>query len=193
MVYQSCLSIQGTKPLNILDVGAASGAGTNLTRNFLNNLLGVESKVTALDLEGRFQSYAMNRFPEVDYLIQDVFSLQDNSYDLFIVSHTLEHIPNPFDFTEKLRSKNDGALQIYYVPWKEESLIPGHLTTFNENSLNKVKGLIYARVLRSIGWRTTQDSMVLIFVTAGKRLIQDENLISNLVTAIDGEFSTIRF
>jgi SAM-dependent methyltransferase len=194
VVYQCGLSIRNLNGnvVRIADVGAASGSGSNLTANVLNNLLGVDCEVTAFDLEGRFESYAKFRFPNIKYLIEDILQVDSGYFDLFLISHTLEHIPDPLEFAESLRSGNSQALQIYYVPWKEVDLIPGHLTSFNEDILSKVSGLIYSRVLRSVCWRTTDDSEVLIFITGGDKILADKRFLLNITTQIDKEFSTYR-
>jgi ubiquinone/menaquinone biosynthesis C-methylase UbiE len=192
IIYQSSLYIRskGKEVVNILDIGSASGAGPNLMNNVLNNLSGIKTNVTAIDIEERFLTYSKNRFPSLQYLIGDVFQHDFPSVDILTISHTLEHVENPIAFIDELRKKFPKTIQIYYVPWKEKELIPDHKTSFDEKIMMKIQGLLYAKIFRSICWRTENTSQVLAFVVIGNEVLNKKSEKKRLCRKFEDEFSS---
>jgi glycosyltransferase involved in cell wall biosynthesis/ubiquinone/menaquinone biosynthesis C-methylase UbiE len=141
------------KSLSVLDVGAASGAGSNLLATmFREHFFDVKMKVDALDIEPKFKSYADSHFPNIRYLVGDISKLEDTSvWDLIICSHTLEHIRNYRGFLSELQRRAKHWVLVY-VPYEERKLIPVHHNSFSRGTVRSFKPLMI-RVLESPGWK----------------------------------------
>lgn len=114
---------------DVLDVGSRTGAGSAFIQQLHHprSFSAVKMHVTAIDIEDRYQAYAKIFFPEINYIVGDVFDLPENSRDIVICSHTIEHVINPKEFIEQLR-KIAREYVIIACPFNEnpENLIPGH-------------------------------------------------------------------
>jgi hypothetical protein len=148
IIYSCCKSVTN-RPVRLCDIGAGSGAGSNLVVNYLNTLGNCPAEMTAHDLERRFSSYAAAMFPNIKYKIGDFFASSEQ-YDVAILSHTLEHIGDPEDFLQRLTARV--PITVVYVPFREQDLIPGHVASFDENRIAAMPGMIWGRTFRSMGW-----------------------------------------
>ena len=154
----------------------------NLTR--YESLAGL---VDLLDIKGKFQEYARSRFPGLEYKVGDVL-VDDVHFDIGIASHVIEHVPHPVDFVE--RAIGRVQLLVVYVPYLERNLAPRHLTRFDADLIARMPGMIWARVTRSIGWRTEADSAVAAFVCAAPGVERQVDL-RELASRLDEEFRSV--
>jgi glycosyltransferase involved in cell wall biosynthesis/SAM-dependent methyltransferase len=141
------------KTLSVLDVGAASGAGSNLLATMhREHFFGVKMKVDALDIEPRFKTYADSHFSNIRYLIGDIYRLDNtNVWDLIICSHTLEHVPDYRKFLSELQRRAKHWVLVY-VPYEEKNLIPIHHNSFTERTVRSLKPTMF-QVLESPAWK----------------------------------------
>lgn len=185
VIYRCALAARGSEPLKIADVGAAHGAGSNFIHAALNNLLGVAVEVTAFELQTRFRRYAEAKFPGIRFKTTD-FLADPERYDIVVSSHTLEHMADPRAFVAKVMDRVR-ACAVFYVPYRERQLIPGHLVSFDHTLIRSMPGFVWGHVFRSVGWRTEDDARVAAFVCV-RPGVWDRTAIKQLITALDGEF-----
>lgn len=107
------------RALNVLEIGVGSGSLASLM---------VEEGVSYHGLEPVSACYIdlLTRFPELKGRVSNKFYeegyFKDNYFDLLIMTDTLEHIPGPVSFLNKIRKclKDDAIL---YIEVPNESLI----------------------------------------------------------------------
>lgn len=165
-IYTVCLAVgwSAEKPLTLLDVGATSAAGSHLLQQTLRHLCGINVAVTALESDPRFARYARHKFPHVQFLSQDVATLDATAYyDLVICSQTLSQVAEPHAFVQHLRRLARAGV-ILYAPFEEEPLIPGHLHRFDAAAIGALPGVCWGGVLTSLGWRTAANSRTFLAV-----------------------------
>ena len=160
------------KTLSVLDIGAASGAGSNLLATmYREHFFDVKMKVDALDIEPKFKSYADSHFPNIRYMIGDIYKLDNtNVWDLIICSHTLEHIPDYRKFLTELQRRARYWV-LAYVPYEEKSLIPLHHNSFTEKTVKSLEPIIL-QVMESPAWKAPIEKKeevrkCILFVTKG--------------------------
>lgn len=146
--------------LRVLDVGSRSGAGVAL----LNKLYGpasmskVKMDITCLDIESTFKGYFDDNFPEIDYVVGDIFELEE-TFDLVICSHVIEHVAKADEFLARLRQ-----LATEYVvlncPFMEspDSLSPGHVQSIDIGFLER-NDCHMKKIYEGLYWR--QGAMVI--------------------------------
>ena len=186
IIYQCSIAL-GRSPVRICDIGSASGAGANLVSTAQNHLLGWPTEMTCYDINGSHQEYAKSRFPDLAYNVGDVL-LDDVHFDIGIASHVIEHVSRPVKFVERLVGRVQ--LLVVYVPYLERNLAPRHLTRFDGDLISRMPGMIWARVTRSIGWRTETDSSVAAFVCAAPGVERHIDL-RELASRLDEEFRSV--
>ena len=182
-----CVEYCPSNPTRIADVGAATGAGGDLVSKMLTNLMGQSVETTCFDISPYFERYALEKYPMIRYLRCDFLEYQEQ-FDLAICSHMIEHVPNPESFISKVMEKVDYFL-IGYVPYMEVNLIPGHINSFDEASIAGTPGLIWARVIQSVGWRSAGEDhpCCAAFVCATTRAAEVVDL-EKLGVLLDDEF-----
>ena len=183
IVYQCSIAL-GRSPVRICDVGAATGAGANFIRTAQNHLLGWPTEIACYEINPMYQAYAKSRYPHVAYSVGD-FLQDDVDFDIGIASHVVEHVAEPVDFVERLVGRVE--LLVVYVPYRERNLLPRHRTRFDADLTTRMPGVIWARTMRSIGWRTEADSSVAAFVCAAQGCERHVDL-RGLVSRLDDEF-----
>ena len=192
-IYQCSIALGA--PVRICDIGPAHGAGSNFVLTTLNNLLGWPAQMTCFDLQTIFSKYAKAKFPKIVYNVGN-FLDQDKHFDLTIMSHVLEHVQGPLDFVNSVLGRT--KLLICYVPYREEKLIPAHINRFDEDSIRDMPGLIWCRIMRSLGWRTESNSRVAMFVCASPTAQMEielnrperESGWRELISRLDDEYTT---
>src|SRR6266508_932568 len=118
--------------INLLDVGAATGAGPALLGDlFATDMLWCRVKVDAIDLSDKRLLFSANNYRSFNYLVGDVFHLAESSYHIVTCSHVLEHVPEPDRFIAQLR-KVARDYVIVYAPYAEKELIEGHRNRITE-------------------------------------------------------------
>ena len=181
-----CSIATGRRPVRICDVGAASGAGSNLLWALQNNLHGWPTEMTCFEVKSKYERYA-ERFRGIAYKVGDVF-LDDSPVDVAIASHVIEHVEDPEDFVNRLLGRT-GFFVVGYVPFLErEPRCPKHLHSFDDSRIRNMPGFLWGCVMRSSGWRTTEDARVVAFVCAPPAAEQLD--LEVLRRRLDEEFET---
>jgi SAM-dependent methyltransferase len=130
-------------PQRVLDVGCATGDLLLAIRNAGNpNVVGVEVGATAANV-------AQQRGLDVRKAELEDVAFADESFDTVILSHTLEHVPNPLvTLHEVQRILRPGGALILWLPNEESTEArvlgrrwigydpPRHLTTFGVSTLS---------------------------------------------------------
>jgi glycosyltransferase involved in cell wall biosynthesis/SAM-dependent methyltransferase len=187
------------KTLSVLDVGAASGAASNLLATmYREHFFDVKMKVDALDIEPKFKAYADSHFPNIRYLIGDIYKFDNsNVWDLIICSHTLEHIPDYRRFLTELQRRARYWVLVY-VPYEEKSLIPIHHNSFTEKTVKSLQPMML-QVLESPAWKAPVEKKdevrkCILFVMKGfasqKPIIQSpkaQEKIKGIQTLVDNK------
>lgn len=140
--------------VTLLDVGAATGAGTALLKSLLSTeMLWCPTEVTGLDIFPSRIVCARNNFPEFDYVISNVFD-HERTYDYVYCSHTVEHVPEPQAFIERLTRLARHNVFVY-TPYDEEELIAGHRWRIDEDFYDGFAAKRFVRI-KSPGWHWGQ-------------------------------------
>ena len=165
-------NLQGYHQLNILDVGARTGAGANLLGYiFSNNSYSrIKASVTALDIEDRFLAYANKKFPWISsYIVKDINEL-GGKWDIVVCSHTIEHVPNYREFIDQLRMRAKKFV-VLLAPYDEADcklikgieMCPGHINSIDHNSIAELEP-IALKIYRSLVW---QQSLAFLAIIPG--------------------------
>lgn len=133
--------ITGFETLSLLDVGSRTGAGTALLRLLHHPHAFTSLKfdpVTSLDLDPDLVRIAGQEFPDISAVQQNIFDLSDNSYDIVVCSHTIEHVDNMVDFIAKLE-KIARRYVVLACPIDENApLCDGHLRVIRKEDLESL-------------------------------------------------------
>lgn len=133
-VLQEELASTENQSLTLLDVGARTGAGSNLIATVFHphSWSRLRFAVTAIDNVDHWYPRAALTLPQIDYRVRDVFDIEER-FDVVVCSHTLEHTDDPGRLLEKLL-RTARRLVVIAAPWKEpvETRLPYHLFTFDE-------------------------------------------------------------
>ena len=156
--------------LEILDVGARTGAGANLLGYTYssNSYSRIKANVTALDIEDRFVAYAEKKFPWISsYIVQDIAKL-DRVWDVVICSHTIEHVANYKDFVHhlRLRAKKFVVLLAHYDEAnckliKGLEMCEGHVNSIDHGAIAEFEP-IFLRIYRSLVWHQSLAFLALV-------------------------------
>lgn len=125
----------------MLDIGCASG---NILRSFGAAYPGW--RLHGLEHNDQWRSTVM-RTPNVDGFYSDLDALagelQDERFDLIVMSHVLEHILDPATYLKKLRGllSDDGVLYVAVPDFRQNPIdlfVLDHCTHFDEDTLDDV-------------------------------------------------------
>ena len=97
--------VTGFETLSLLDVGSRTGAGTALLRLLHHPLAFTRLKfdpVVGLDLNPDVLRIIGKEFKDISAVCDDIFNLEENSYDVVVCSHTIEHLPEIAPFVAQL-------------------------------------------------------------------------------------------
>lgn len=148
--------------LDLLDVGAGSGAGSNLfTRLFSSHYVYSKINVEAVDFIPARRRWVKAMYPRVNYRVADLYELEDKTWDIVFCSAVVEHVPNPKEFCEQLVRVCKGFAFVY-VPYNEINPIPSHINTFTEKFFDDFN-VIATNIIKSIAWHPgkPEDRMIL--------------------------------
>lgn len=138
--------------LSVLDVGTGNGAGANILATlYQGRFLGPRLKVDAIELVPLLKRYAEAKFPLINYIVGDVLTYNGpHRWDLIICSHTIEHIAEPEQFVDHLTGLAHRWV-LFYAPWKERTLIPGHVNRIDRRFLRRVGSKLHT-IIESPAW-----------------------------------------
>jgi 2-polyprenyl-3-methyl-5-hydroxy-6-metoxy-1,4-benzoquinol methylase len=156
--------------VELLDVGTASAGGANvLATLFCGTIFGRTLRVDAIDLIRRYRGYARAAFPRVRYLCGDLFQYEpERRWDLTVCSHTIEHMEDPEPLIRHCQ-RRARHFALFYAPYEERSLIPGHLRSIGRDFVEGLKPLWW-EVGTSPAWQHPEDSLsrTVLFVLEGR-------------------------
>lgn len=160
------------KILEVLDVGTATGAGANLLATlYKGKFFGIQMKVDALDRKNnKYEPYPKLSFPNINYIVADIFELdKNNTWDLVICSHTIEHMSDPFPFISELKRLARHWVLIY-CPFNEHPLVPGHEISITKEIVDNLQPSD-VKIIDSPGWSNlTGNRKCISFVLKGSAL-----------------------
>lgn len=157
----------GYHHLTLLDVGSRTGAGSGLLQQIHHpeSFSRIKLNVTALDIEDTYVDYAKAHYPEVEYVVGDIYDPTfSRKFDIVVCSHTLEHVPDPSGFLAQLRSLARGWVVIA-CPFEEKDLIPGHVNTLDFSFFEKEQAHT-THVYRSLTWHGSMAAIATFRGTA---------------------------
>lgn len=147
--------IDNNTKTNILEVGCGPGG---ILKYFQDKY---SSKVFGIDLDQRYLDYGnKNNLNLINSTIESFTS--EDKYDLIIVCHVLEHLQNPIEFLNKLRSLLSQNGSIYIEVPSLESVNNGaygknlqnyfhiaHVSHFTEKSVKRLIDITSYKILKS--------------------------------------------
>lgn len=165
-------NLQGYHQLNILDVGARTGAGANLLGYIFssNSYSRIKANVTALDIDDRFLTYANKKFPWISsYIVKDINEL-DGTWDIIVCSHTIEHVPSYREFIDQLRMRAKKFV-VLLAPYDEADcklikgieMCAGHVNSIDHNFIAELEPIVL-KIYRSLVW---QQSLAFLAIIPG--------------------------
>lgn len=125
-----------------LDVGPSCFGGTALladlhTEQSYNKL---KLKVSAVDIVDFFRPVQEMLAPNVEFFVQDIFTIENRVWDFIICSHVIEHVPNPSAFLRQLQSLARDFVLVA-CPWHEKPLTTKrHINTIDDDFVLAVGG-----------------------------------------------------
>ena len=141
-----------TEGKNLLDVGAGTGDFLVACKNNGWNASGIEPSLDA-------RKIASDKKIELN---EDLFLLQEKSYDVITLWHVLEHVINLEDYIVQLKRllKEDGVLVIavpnyksydamYYKEYWAAFDVPRHLWHFSQKSISKLFQEVNMKVIQT--------------------------------------------
>lgn len=123
--------------LSLLDIGAGSGAGTQLLAQLHSDIMiWSPLDITAIDhVPWRRRWVAMN-YPKVDYRVMPSAELPPRQWDLVLCSHVIEHLADPQAMIADVLRACRGFAFIY-APYDEQELSPGHVSVISEATFER--------------------------------------------------------
>lgn len=174
----------------VLDVGARTATGSNFlqTVHHPHSFSAVKMNVTAIDIDSMYKKYAEAFFPDIEYVVGDIFTLPDKSYDIVICSHTIEHVQAPGLFIEKM-CKIAKEYVIVACPYEEPigNLAVGHIHSINKKFIEQFD-YEFLEIYTSMHWHQSKACVFAIktnrktsnSLNLGKRMKRDGRLSSNI-------------
>ena len=100
--------------------------------------MGYSVALSVLDINCVYKNYFHFMRPDIRFIHKDIFKL-DETFDLCIASHVIEHVKEPLKFVRRLQSICTGQVLVQ-APWKEkpEILTKGHINIFDEEFISEL-------------------------------------------------------
>lgn len=118
--------------LKLLDVGAGSGAGSQLLAQLHSDTkVWSHLDITAIDYVDWRSRWVAMHYPRIDYRVMPSSSLPAREWDFVVCSHVIEHLEDPRAMIADILRACRGFAFIY-APYNEVELSPGHLSTITE-------------------------------------------------------------
>jgi hypothetical protein len=126
----------------VLDIGPQSFGGTRLLHSTHNSATFNKLKlgITALDITSQFTYLQKMIVPDIEFLIQDLFTINERVWDFIICSHVIEHVPSPIPFLKRAQELARDFVLVA-CPWDEFPLTTkGHVNTIDAEFVERVGG-----------------------------------------------------
>lgn len=125
---------------NLLDVGPGAGYGSSLLGSlYASRELGYRVRVTTVDITPTYHDYirVLARFVAA-HKVADIFAMEE-TYDIVMASHVIEHVRGPLAFCRRLQELSTGAVFVC-APYMErrEKLTRGHINIFDDAFLESL-------------------------------------------------------
>ncbi|ASQ89792.1 hypothetical protein CHL67_01620 [Prosthecochloris sp. GSB1] len=152
-IHRLYMNLPANVQKTCLDVGPSSFGGTALladlhTEQSFNKL---KLKVSAVDILDRWRSLQEMLAPNVEFFVQDIFTIKNRTWDFIICSHVIEHVSNPSVFLKQLQLLARDFVLVA-SPWAENPIsTKGHINTIEESFVNEVGGRDL-RTFVNYGW-----------------------------------------
>lgn len=131
--------------IKVLDIGCSNGFKTKMLFEEYANI----KHITGIDIDKKAILEAQNNFKGDDrysFELKSVYDIGDEQYDLINLSYVLQHLENPQEVLELLRSKlTDGGIIILKVP--DDSL--KYCYPDNEDLLHRIFSLYENKIMRN--------------------------------------------
>ncbi|MGY0792706.1 DUF6492 family protein [Azospirillum argentinense] len=127
--------------VQVLDVGASTGAGSSLLARSYNDFTGTQIRlqVTALDIEQQYHDYATHHYKDIEYIVCDVRSLVgDRRWDIVTASHIVEYVPDPEEFIDALKKLTRGKLIVSCL-YNENNLREGRINKIDDSFIMRTQ------------------------------------------------------
>ncbi|MBH10765.1 MAG: hypothetical protein CMG74_10530 [Candidatus Marinimicrobia bacterium] len=143
------------KSKTVVEIGSNNGSFVNECKKFIDNIYGI-------DIGDSEESNEIN-------------TIKNESVDIFILNHVMEHLPDPMDYLNQLHSKlnNNGKIICEvpiiekYLKVKNNALYHEHLLHFSENTLKLL--------FKIAGFKINMIEKKLISRPVGMILIAEKN------------------
>jgi len=134
------------QPINInktvLDVGPQTFGGTALlhrihAKETFNKL---KLEITAIDIVDKYKLIKEVLVPEIEFLLGNIYDIQDRVWDFTILSHVIEHVPNPLKFVRRCQELSRDFVLVA-CPYNEFPLeTNGHINTIDRPMIKRMGG-----------------------------------------------------
>lgn len=141
-IYRLYMDLPANVQKTCLDVGPSSFGGTALladlhTEMSFNKL---KLKVSAVDIIDRWRPLQEMLAPNVEFFVQDIFTVENRTWDFIICSHVIEHVSDPGVFLKRLQSLARDFVLVA-CPWEENPITTkGHINIIEDDFVRAVGG-----------------------------------------------------
>lgn len=142
IIHKLYIGLPTNAQKSVLDVGPSCFGGTALladlhTQQSFNKL---KLKVSAVDIVDIFRPVQELLAPNVEFFVQDIFTIDNRVWDFIVCSHVIEHVPNPSAFLGQLQLLACDFVLVA-CSWAEKPLTTkGHINTIDEEFVLAVGG-----------------------------------------------------
>jgi 2-polyprenyl-3-methyl-5-hydroxy-6-metoxy-1,4-benzoquinol methylase len=148
---------------SLLDVGTQSGAGANFLGELFSTAhwsYSLKLEVDTLDIDPQWNKYnKLNPFVR-RHINEDIFNIDEDSYDICFCSHVIEHLDDPVSFVRQLK-KISKLFAVITCPFNETDPIPSH-HTIDKNIVDQCNPIKF-RTFKSVNrWHDYLENVVFI-------------------------------
>ena len=130
-IYRAYIGIPTNALKTVLDIGPQSFGGTRLLHDLHSpaSYNKLKLAITAVDIVKSFELLQKLMVPGVEFLIQDIFSIEGRAWDFVLCSHVVEHVPDPLPFLARCQALAHDFVLVA-CPWEELPITTkGHVNT----------------------------------------------------------------
>ena len=142
VIHRLYLKLPSNTQKTVLDVGPSCFGGTALLANMhteksFNKL---KLKVSAVDILDQWRPLQELFAPNVEFFVQDIFTIENRVWDFITCSHVIEHVADPVAFLKRLQALAKDFVLVA-CPWEENPIqTNGHINTISGDLVSTVGG-----------------------------------------------------